>query len=180
MRSISKQQIPNLLSLLRVVVILPMMLSWVMFSRETTYWMMFGLFFVGAASDLLDGWLARKWNAQSAFGAMLDQITDKLLVTTVLLFLVFDRAVGIIPALILLLREIYVSGLREYLASKQIAVPVSKLAKWKTAIQLIGIGLVLLGMCIQYVPLVLGGNILLIGAAVLALYSAYQYTRKLF
>lgn len=180
MVKLKKEHVPNLLCILRVVLILPMMLSWFIFSREATYWLTFGLFAIAAATDFLDGHLARKWNVGTELGAMLDQITDKLVVATVLVFLIFDRSIGIIPALILLLREIYVSGLREYLALKHIAVPVSKIGKWKTMTQMLGILVVLAGMCFQYGPAVLGGNILLIVAALLALYSAYQYSRRLF
>lgn len=179
MPNITKAKIPNLLSLLRVLMILPMMVSWFVFSRETTYWITFVLFSIAAATDFLDGYLARKWNVGTELGAMLDQITDKLVVATVLLFLVFDRSVGIIPALLLLLREIYVSGLREYLALKHIALPVSKIGKWKTMIQMVAILVVLAGMCFQVAPMVLGGNVLLIIAAFLALWSAYQYSRRI-
>jgi cardiolipin synthase len=182
MVKITKQNIPTLLSLSRVAIILIMMLSWVFVHIVTLpiiHWVMLVLFVYGAASDYLDGYLARKWNATSELGAMLDQITDKLLVTTVLMFLVLSQFLGIIPALIIVLREIYVSGLREYMALKNIAVPVSKLGKWKTAVQMLGITLVLFGICIQHNLLLKIGNGMVMLAAILALVSAWQYSRGL-
>lgn len=182
MVSISKRHVPNLLSLSRVGIILIMMLSWVLvhfLTFQVLNWLMFGLFIIGAATDFLDGYLARRWGVGSEFGAMLDQITDKLLVTTVLMFLVLGQYAGIIPALIIILRELYVSGVREYLALKNVPLPVSKLAKWKTASQMLGIATVLFGVCIQYRLLLTVGNGLIIIAAILSLISAWQYSRKL-
>jgi cardiolipin synthase (CMP-forming) len=184
---ITKQQTPNLLSLSRVLIVIIMMVLWIFipllvqhFSQEFVCWIMFGLFVAGAASDFLDGYLARKWNVGTPLGAMLDQITDKLLVVTVLLFLLTHQAIGIIPVALLIMREIYVSGVREYLASQSIAVPVSRVGKWKTALQMVSIALILFGGCISDADFVKAGNFLLIATVFLALYSAYQYSRKLF
>ena len=96
-------------------------------------------------TDFFDGYLARSWSMQSQLGRMLDPIADKLLVGAAILMLVhFDRA-PILPALVILCREILVSGLREFLAEVQVGLPVSRLAKWKTGVQMIAIGFLLAG-----------------------------------
>jgi cardiolipin synthase len=96
-------------------------------------------------TDYFDGYLARSWSMQSPFGRMLDPIADKLLVGGAILMLVhFDQA-PILPALIILCREILVSGLREFLAEAQVGLPVSRLAKWKTGVQMIAIGFLIAG-----------------------------------
>jgi cardiolipin synthase (CMP-forming) len=98
-----------------------------------------------AITDYFDGYLARSWSMQSPFGRMLDPIADKLLVGAAILMLVhFDRA-PILPSLIILCREILVSGLREFLAEAQVGLPVSRLAKWKTSVQMLAIAFLIAG-----------------------------------
>ena len=100
---------------------------------------------LAAVTDYFDGYLARSWSMQSPLGRMLDPIADKLLVGAAILMLVhFDRA-PILPALVILCREILVSGLREFLAEVQVGLPVSRLAKWKTGVQMVAIGFLLGG-----------------------------------
>ena len=99
-------------------------------------------------TDFLDGYLARVWSQQSAFGRMLDPIADKLLVASCLLMLAADGTIhgwSLWAAIIILCREILVSGLREYLAELRVSVPVTRLAKWKTTMQLVAIGFLLAG-----------------------------------
>ena len=101
-----------------------------------------------AVTDYLDGYYARIWNQQSAFGRMLDPIADKLLVASCLLMLAADGIIhgwSLWAAIVILCREILVSGLREYLAALRVSVPVTKLAKWKTTVQLVAIGFLLAG-----------------------------------
>jgi phosphatidylglycerophosphate synthase len=100
----------------------------------------FGLFVVASITDYLDGYLARIWNQTSNIGRMLDPIADKLLVASVLLLMAADGTIAgwtIWAAIIILCREILVSGLREYLADLKVSVPVTRIAKWKTAIQML-------------------------------------------
>ncbi len=104
------------------------------------------LFIIASASDWLDGYLARQMNIVSPMGRMLDPIADKLLVAACLLALAAGRvadAVFLIPALIILMREILVSGLREHLAGSKVVVPVSLAAKWKTAVQMTALGVLI-------------------------------------
>ncbi|MCP4309486.1 MAG: CDP-diacylglycerol--glycerol-3-phosphate 3-phosphatidyltransferase, partial [bacterium] len=111
-------------------------------------WLALAIFITASVTDFLDGYLARLWHQQSAIGRILDPIADKLLVATSLLLLVSDNTIGgwsLIAALVILMREISVSGLREFLAEVQVSVPVSRLAKWKTMMQMVAIGFLLAG-----------------------------------
>ena len=99
-------------------------------------------------TDFFDGYLARRWSQQSSLGRMLDPIADKVLVSAILLVLAADETIAglnLIAAIIILCREVLVSGLREFLAELQVPVPVTRLAKWKTTIQLVAIGFLIAG-----------------------------------
>jgi len=112
-------------------------------------WLALAIFIAAAITDFLDGYFARMWGQQSTFGRMLDPIADKLLVASCLLMLAVDgtiRGWTVWAAIVILCREILVSGLREYLAELRVSVPVTKLAKWKTTVQLIAIGFLLAGL----------------------------------
>lgn len=139
--------LPNLLTLSRILVIPPMVAA---FYLERNWANIIAcVLFVGASlTDFLDGYLARTWEQQSDIGRFLDPVADKLLVAAAILMLVgFDRLEGlqILAALVILCREILVSGLREFLAEIRVGVPVTRLAKWKTGIQMVAIALLLLG-----------------------------------
>src|SRR5437764_15192087 len=115
---------------------------------EWLRWVALLIFITAGVTDVLDGYFARKWGEQSAFGRMLDPIADKLLVASCLLMLAADdtiRGWSLWAAIVILCREILVSGLREYLAGLRVSVPVTKLAKWKTTIQLVAIGFLIAG-----------------------------------
>lgn len=140
--------LPNLLTLSRIAVI-PLL---VLLVAINTAWADFGaalVFSLAGITDYLDGKLAREWSQLSNFGRMLDPIADKLLIGATLMCLIGFRghmpSYGIYPAIIIMLREILVSGLREYLADLRISLPVTKLAKWKTGVQMVALGLLLLG-----------------------------------
>ncbi|MBI2242348.1 MAG: CDP-diacylglycerol--glycerol-3-phosphate 3-phosphatidyltransferase [Magnetospirillum gryphiswaldense] len=173
--------LPNLLTLSRIVVI-PLVILTFYVQGAWTHWVACGLFVVAAITDWFDGWLARSWNQVSAFGRFLDPIADKLLVAAVLFMLVaFDRVSqwSELPALVILLREILVSGLREFLAEIRVGVPVTRLAKWKTGFQMVALALLLLG---NVPPLTLPvqevGEGLLWVAAVLTLVTGWDYLRS--
>lgn len=145
-------------------------------------WMALAVFVLAAVTDFLDGYLARAWDQHSAFGRMLDPIADKLLVSSCLLMLAAD---GIIhgwtlwAAIVILCREILVSGLREYLAALRVSVPVTRLAKWKTTAQLVAIGFLLAGEAgDQVLPFntQIGLTLLWISALV-TIYTGYDYFR---
>ena len=140
------------------------------------------IFIAAGVTDFLDGYLARKWGEQSTFGRMLDPIADKLLVASCLLMLAADgtiRGWSLWAAIVILCREILVSGLREYLAELRVSVPVTQIAKWKTTMQLVAVGFLLAGragdLIVPYVSLV--GLTLLWISAILTLYSGWDYMR---
>ncbi|MEI8146271.1 MAG: CDP-diacylglycerol--glycerol-3-phosphate 3-phosphatidyltransferase [Alphaproteobacteria bacterium] len=145
-------------------------------------WVAFAIFVVAAITDYFDGYLARAWDQHSAIGRMLDPIADKLLVGVVLLMLAADETIrgwSLLAACVILAREILVSGLREFLAELRVSVPVTQLAKWKTSLQLIAVGFLIAGPAgdklIPYVTMT--GVILLWLAALLTLYTGYDYFR---
>lgn len=140
------------------------------------------LYAVAAATDWLDGYLARAWAQQSKLGRMLDPIADKLLVAAVILLLVaFDRMshFSVIAALVILLREVLVSGLREFLADLRVGLPVSALAKWKTGFQMTALGFLIVAdaQATAFLPVSAIGETLLWLAAALTLYTGYDYLR---
>ena len=111
-------------------------------------WVALAVFIAAAITDWLDGYYARIWDQQSAFGRMLDPIADKLLVASCLLMLAADNSIHgwtLWAAVVILCREILVSGLREYLAALRVSVPVTKLAKWKTTVQMVALGVLIVG-----------------------------------
>jgi cardiolipin synthase len=153
-------------------------------------WVAVAVFIAAGVTDYLDGYYARIWNQQSAFGRMLDPIADKLLVASCLLMLAADGIIhgwSLWAAIVILCREILVSGLREYLAALRVRVPVTKLAKWKTTMQLVAIGFLLAGeagdLAVSMVSTAIGplvtqiGLLLLWTSALITIYTGYDYFR---
>jgi cardiolipin synthase len=139
--------LPNLLTLSRIAVI-PVVVALLLLDGPATRWAACALFAAACVTDWLDGYLARRMNDVSSFGRILDPIADKLLVAAVLLLLVADRRIpglAVLPAMVILMRELLVSGLREFLAGLDVSVPVSRLAKWKTVLQMVALGLLIVG-----------------------------------
>ncbi|WP_026784345.1 CDP-diacylglycerol--glycerol-3-phosphate 3-phosphatidyltransferase [Pleomorphomonas koreensis] len=174
--------LPNILTYLRIVAV-PAVVAAFYIEGDTGRWLAFGLFAAASITDYFDGYLARLWKQQSTLGRMLDPIADKLLVSVCLLVLTAHGTIGgfsLWAAVIILMREIFVSGLREFLADLKVSVPVSRLAKWKTTLQLIAIGILLLGPTGD--KLVDGitelGLAMLWTAAIVTLYTGYDYFRS--
>jgi len=138
---------------------------------------LFWIFLLASLTDFFDGYLARKWNVTSPFGAMLDPVADKLLVALMLLYLLGEYSLPLFPVALILLREIYISALREFLSARGIALPVSKGGKWKTALQMLAITALLCSLAYDIPTAWHIGAIALWIAAVLACTSAAQYTR---
>lgn len=139
--------LPNLLTLSRIAVI-PLIIGLLYVPGAWAAWAAFILFSAAGITDYFDGYLARIWSQVSVIGRCLDPIADKLLVSATLFMLVaVDRLTGVavLPAVVILLREVMVSGLREFLAGVNVGVPVSRLAKWKTAIQMVALALLIVG-----------------------------------
>lgn len=171
----------NFLTLLRILLIPVLVFA---FFENTTAWRFIAasVFIFGCLTDYLDGYVARAYDQVSKFGQFLDPVADKLLVTSTLLLLAgFDRIsrISLIPATIILTREILISGLREHLVSANISMRVSRLAKWKTAIQMSSICLLLVGETTKdFKTLSVMGEIMLWLAALLAMVTAYQYIKS--
>lgn len=171
--------LPNLLTYLRIIMV-PALVATFYMEGDNAYWTALALFTIASITDYFDGYLARAWEQQSNLGRMLDPIADKLLVSAALMMLVAKGTIGwgsLPAAVIILSREILVSGLREYLAQLRVSVPVSRLAKWKTALQMISLGFLLAGPAgdkiLPYNTQI--GIVLLWVAAMLTLYTGYDY-----
>jgi len=145
-------------------------------------WVALAIFIAAGVTDILDGYFARMWGQQSSLGRMLDPIADKLLVASCLLMLAADETIRgwtLLAAVIILCREILVSGLREFLADLHVGVPVTWLAKWKTAGQLVAIGFLIAGEAGEKVlpPTIQIGITLLWLSAIVTLYTGWDYMR---
>jgi cardiolipin synthase (CMP-forming) len=176
--------LPNLLTISRIVAIPVVIGAFYLPPAVSQDWARWGacvVFSAAGLTDWLDGHLARRWHQQSDFGRFLDPIADKLLVAATLLMLAaFDRMshLALIPALVILAREILVSGLREHLALIRVGVPVTKLAKWKTVIQMVAIGVLIVGDSgPDFLPVKAIGEALLWIAGILTCITGYDYLR---
>jgi cardiolipin synthase len=182
--------LPNLLTYARIVAVPAVVacLYWQDLPQDTLKggawlrWFALSIFIAAAVTDILDGYFARSWGQQSSLGRMLDPIADKLLVSSCLLMLAFDGTIvgfHVWAAVVILCREILVSGLREYLAELNVRVQVTRLAKWKTTLQLVAIGFLLAGDAGDaIVPVVTPiGLSLLWLSALLTLYTGWDYFR---
>ena len=170
---------PNMLTYGRIAAV-PVLAALLMYGGNGARWVALAIYVVAAATDFLDGYLARLWGQQSALGRMLDPIADKVLVSVVLLVLAADGILAgghLWAAIIIMAREVLVSGLREFLGELRVSVPVTKIAKWKTTAQLISIGFLIAGPAGDaLVPGVTYAGILLLWvAAGLTLYTGYDY-----
>lgn len=178
--------VPNVLTYLRILVVPLVVLCFDLEERgrstDLARWSALGLFVFASVTDFFDGYIARTWQQTSSLGRMLDPIADKLLVSACLLLLAADGTIAgwsIWAAIVILSREILVSGLREYLAELKVAVPVTQLAKWKTTLQMIALGFLLAGPAgdkIFYYCTEVGLILLWIAAAV-TLITGYDYFR---
>jgi CDP-diacylglycerol--glycerol-3-phosphate 3-phosphatidyltransferase len=179
--------LPNLLTLSRILAV-PLLVFLLWRPTPIDYAITFVLYCVVGATDYFDGYLARAQGQISKLGQFLDPIADKIMVAAVIIMLVASRRAdgdppiienfNIIPALIILLREIIVSGLREFLAELRVSMPVSHLAKWKTTFQLVSLGALILGGALpahEWVHIV--GVASLWAAAALTLVTGYDYLR---
>jgi cardiolipin synthase len=171
--------IANILTLSRIAAI-PLIAALLFFDQPTLRWIAFILYAIACITDFFDGYIARRMDQVSALGRFLDPIADKLVVAAILMVMTAHGQIAgwvVLPALIILCREILVSGLREYLAELKVRLPVSMLAKWKTTGQMIAMGFLILGNVIPGLPLQMVGEGLLWIAAALTLVTGYDYFR---
>ena len=175
--------LPNLLTYARIAAV-PVVVACILADDDALRWVALGLYIAAAITDYVDGYLARAWGQQSPLGRMLDPIADKLLISVCLLLLAADTERTIAgwslwAAIIILCREILVSGLREYLAELKVSVPVTRIAKWKTTAQMLALGFLLAGPAGEKVlPYTIEIGIALLWiAALLTIYTGYDYFR---
>ena len=175
--------LPNLLTLSRIAAI-PLMVALAALHDPWADFASMVVFSAAAITDYFDGRIARQRRTVSGFGRMLDPIADKLLVGAALMVLAgHDRLTGwtLYPAIVILLREILVSGLREYLAELRIGLPVTRLAKWKTGFQMGALGTLIAGetgaavLHLSFLPVALIGEAMLWTAAALTLVTGWDY-----
>jgi cardiolipin synthase len=170
--------LPNLLTLSRILAV-PLLVGTFYLPGRWAPWVACVLFSAAGITDWLDGHFARRWQQQTDFGRFLDPIADKLVVAAALFMLVAKERISEVsdlPALVILMREILVSGLREHLAGLHVGVPVSRLAKWKTGLQMVAIGVLLVGDAgPSFLPVKMIGEVMLWIAAVLTLLTGYDY-----
>jgi CDP-diacylglycerol--glycerol-3-phosphate 3-phosphatidyltransferase len=173
--------LPNVLTYGRIFAV-PVVACLLMLGGDVARWIALVIYIAAAITDFFDGYLARRWHQQSALGRMLDPIADKVLVSVVLLVLATDGILSgghLWAAIIITAREVLVSGLREFLGELRVSVPVTKIAKWKTTVQLVAIGLLIAGPSGDaIIPGVsVAGLVMLWVAAALTLYTGYDYFR---
>jgi cardiolipin synthase len=172
------KSLPNILTFSRIAIIPIIILMLFIPGKAAAFFALF-LYIYAAVTDFFDGWLARRQQTVSAVGTFLDPIADKVLIATLLAALVaLDRLDGfwIVPVLIILTREFIVSGLREYLGPKNVKVPVTMLAKWKTTFQMIALGFLIVGPYATDYALI-AGQILLTVAALITLWTGWEYIK---
>lgn len=191
--------IPNILTVMRLAAAPGVAMAFVLFDRPLADWIAITLFIVAALTDYIDGKLARAWQQESAFGRMLDPIADKAMVVIALSVIVGLSGINpliLLPVAFILLREVFVSGLREFLGSKAGRLKVTYLAKWKTTAQMVAIPVLLLAGVFEYdrrrgAPWISywfhtwaewvlqnGGLILIWAAGLLTLMTGYDYLVK--
>lgn len=169
--------VPNQITIARILAIIP--IAWLALAGDPTLRVLaLALYVLAAASDWLDGYLARAWSQYSPLGRMLDPIADKLLIGVLLVALAWDHslsALELIPACAILLREIFISGLREFLGNTKVVLAVTRLAKWKTTVQLVALAFVLVRPLLPVLDL--PTSLLLWLAGAMTVWTGWQYLR---
>ena len=181
-----KLKIPNILTIGRIIIVPIFILSFYL-PGALGDWMPYFIFVLASFSDFLDGLLARLYKEESKLGELLDPIADKIIVASALVLLVMDQIIvnyEVVAAIIILIREILISGLREFLAKVQVTMPVTSLAKFKTFIQMFAIAILLTGesgnnlVNFENYSAHSIGIVLLWLSAFLTLYTGYDYVKK--
>jgi cardiolipin synthase (CMP-forming) len=182
-RQISRNwSLPNILTYTRVAAV-PLVVGFLFWPDEPwARWTALAIFIAAGITDFFDGYLARAWSQQSSLCRMLDPIADKLLVSAVILVLAANQTISglsLWAAIVILCREILVSGLREYLAELRVPLPVTALAKWKTTVQLVALAFLIIGPAGEALlpGSITTGIVLLWIAAILTLYTGWDYMK---
>ncbi len=172
------KNIPNILTVSRIIMI-PVLVASFYLNGKVANILASLIFIFASVTDFFDGFLARALKAHTKFGQVLDPIADKLLVAAALVMLIHLQRAPFLPALLILCREILISGLREHLSQFKISIPVSGLAKVKTALQMVAIIILILGLPVLHYPILIDlGRICLWCAAILTLATGYLYMKE--
>lgn len=167
----NKKMVPMYLTFFRILLVVPVLL----FIFYECYWMAAFLWLIAGLTDGLDGYFSRKWSAQTTAGALLDPVADKILTLSILILLCNFQKIDPVLVMLFVSRDIYITGLRSIAASKGLILYATPLAKWKTAFQIIGVFLILVGFETFYSIELIAYAILWI-CVVMSLWSAWGYT----
>ncbi|WP_395462634.1 CDP-diacylglycerol--glycerol-3-phosphate 3-phosphatidyltransferase [Wolbachia endosymbiont of Cantharis cryptica] len=169
-----KKNLPNLLTISRALAIPAIILSFYIESRYANL-ITISIFIFACITDFFDGYLARAWKVQSKFGRLFDPIADKLIVVSTIIMLIYKQKINdytIVPSIIIICREILVSGLREFLIATNVSLPVSKAGKIKTFLQMVAVVALIMN---DYEVTQYMGVICLWVAAIITMWSGYNY-----
>ena len=172
--------IPNILTLLRILII-PVIIIFLEIGNEFYNWLSLLLYIIACISDFFDGYLARKFELESSFGRFLDPIADKILIVSVIFILVSNSIITgffVYPALVIVIREILVSGLRDFFAHSTETLLVTNLSKWKTLIQMSSLGFLIVQNNFETIFIFFVGATGLTVASILTMYTGYIYFKN--
>ena len=172
--------IPNILTLLRILII-PVIIIFLEIGNEFYNWLSLLLYIIACISDFFDGYLARKFELESSFGRFLDPIADKILIVSVIFILVSNPIITgffVYPALVIVIREILVSGLRDFFAHSTETLLVTNLSKWKTLIQMFSLGFLIVANNFESSSILYIGFIGLTIASIMTIHTGYIYFKK--
>ena len=172
--------IPNILTLLRILII-PVIIIFLEVDNDLYQWLALALYSIACISDFLDGYLARKYELESSFGRFLDPIADKILVVSVIFILISNNVINglfVYPALIIVIREILVSGLRDFFAHSKETLLVTNLSKWKTLIQMFSLGFLIVSGNFETKLILFTGCFGLTVASIMTIHTGYIYFKK--
>ena len=174
------ENIPNILTLMRILII-PVIIIFLEIDGEFYNWLALILYIIACLSDFLDGYLARKFDLESSFGRFLDPVADKILIVSLIFILISNSIISgifIYPALIIVIREILVSGLRDFFAHSRETLLVTKLSKCKTLIQMFSLGFLMVSNNFNTNLMLLIGNFGLAVASIMTIHTGYIYFKK--
>ncbi|KDB19696.1 CDP-diacylglycerol--glycerol-3-phosphate 3-phosphatidyltransferase [Wolbachia endosymbiont of Glossina morsitans morsitans] len=169
-----KKNVPNLLTISRALAIPAIILSFYIENKYASL-ITISIFIFACITDFFDGYLARAWKVQSKFGKLFDPIADKLIVVSTIIMLIYKQKINdftIVPSIIIICREILVSGLREFLIATNVSLPVSKAGKIKTFLQMVAVVALIMN---DYYMIQYTGAICLWVAAIITMWSGYNY-----
>lgn len=174
------ENIPNILTVLRILII-PVIIIFLELDEEFYNWLALILYIIACLSDFLDGYLARKFELESSFGRFLDPIADKILIVSLIFILISNTIISgifVYPALIIVIREILVSGLRDFFAHSRETLLVTNLSKWKTLIQMFSLGFLMVSTNFETNLVLDIGHIGLTVASFMTIHTGYIYFKK--